>query len=165
MGAVHVMIATAGALSPDPAASITARLVGDDGRVTVITVVEVPRTFLDEINGDEWRPMQGVDPTPGSAEEAAFAYLTEKGLRLSGPLMASLESRGLDAESRFVEGSDPASAILEEARRSGVDVIVMGATKNLFEEWDSITARVTGEFGRPVVVIPTAAAEDATSDD
>lgn len=148
------MIATAGALSAEMAATIAKRLVADDGRVTVITVVEVPHEFLEDLDGT-WQPSDpDVDP--------ATEYLEEKGHRLAAPLLAALEVRGMPAESQIVEGPDPAEAIVKHARERSVDIVVMGATKQLFEEWDSITSRVTAEFGGPVVVLPPKASDEKT---
>ncbi len=57
----------------------------------------------------------------------------------------------------YVEGEDPASTILEAADRLGADVIVVGATKQLFDEsqWESVSTRVIREARRPVLVDPT----------
>ena len=46
---MHVMVATDGSLDAKKAAAFAANLTGDDGRVTVLTVVEVPRQMLDDM--------------------------------------------------------------------------------------------------------------------
>ncbi len=46
---MHVLIATDGRLSPVSAADFALRLAGDDGKVTILTVVEVPRMLLTEL--------------------------------------------------------------------------------------------------------------------
>ena len=45
---MHVMVATDGSLDAAQTAVLAARLAGEDGRVTVCTVVEVPRQLLNE---------------------------------------------------------------------------------------------------------------------
>ena len=46
---MHVMIATDGSLDATKSARMAACLAGDDGKVTVLTVIEVPRGLLDDM--------------------------------------------------------------------------------------------------------------------
>ena len=57
---------------------------------------------------------------------------------------------------RVLEGSDPARAISDAADSLGADVVLLGATKQIFdfEAWESVSARVMLESGRPVLVVP-----------
>lgn len=151
-----MLIATAGVLSPDPVADFAERLVGGDGSVRVITVIEVPRSFLDQIRGEGWHPLSDTSPAWSSEEDALIArYVEERGHRLTDPLLAALRARGIDAEVAFLEGEDPAETILRAAEESNADVIVLGATKHLFSEWESVSARVLRDTRRPVLVVPT----------
>ena len=44
---MHVLIATTGVLSPSPVVEFTKHLIGEDGKVSVTTVIGVPRPFLE----------------------------------------------------------------------------------------------------------------------
>lgn len=156
---MRIVIATAGVLSPEPVARFIERLAGDDGRVCVVTVIEVPRSFLDEIRSEQWHPMSDEGTAAWSTEEDAVIarYVEERGGRLTEPLLAALSTRGVDAEVRFLEGEDPATTIIDAAEDFEADLLVMGATKHLFDEshWESVSTRVLRESRRPVLVIPT----------
>lgn len=155
---MRILIATAGVLSPEGVARITQRLCGADGEVFVITVIEVPRTFLDEIRSDEWHPLTEGSPMwtlPADTEIAR--YVEERGTRLTEPLVAALAASGVTVRVEYLEGEEPAATILAAADRLGADVIVVGATKQLFDEshWESVSARVIRGAHRPVLVVPT----------
>jgi len=152
---MRVLIATAGVLSPDPVAGFAERLVGPDGWVRVITVIEVPRSFLDEIRGEGWHPLADANPAWSSEEDAIIArYVEERGHRLTDPLIAALRARGVEANVTYLEGENPAETILAAADEMKADLVVLGATKHLFSEWESVSARVLRDTHRPVLVIP-----------
>jgi nucleotide-binding universal stress UspA family protein len=154
---MRMLIATAGVLSPDPVAGFAERLVGPDGWVRVITVIEVPRSFLDEIRGESWHPLSDASPTWSSEEDALIArYVEERGHHLTEPLLAALRARGIETTITYLEGEDPAETIIAAAEEMNADVVVLGATKHLFSEWESVSARVLRDTHRPVLVIPTA---------
>jgi nucleotide-binding universal stress UspA family protein len=77
------------------------------------------------------------------------------------PIVAALRATGRVPAVAFVEGDDPAEAIVSQARASGADLIVMGATRRLFgeEAWASVSARVMEKTQVPLVLIPAARAE------
>ena len=153
---MRMLIATAGVLSPDPVAYFAERLVGSEGAVRVITVIEVPRSFLDQIRGEVWHPLSDTSPPWSSEEDALIArYVEERGRRLTDPLLAALRARGIEATVTYLEGEDPADTILAAAEDMRADVVVLGATKHLFAEWESVSARVLRDTRRPVLVIPT----------
>jgi nucleotide-binding universal stress UspA family protein len=155
---VRIVIATAGVLSPEPVARFAERLAGSDGRVCVVTVIEVPRSFLDEIRSEQWHPLSEGSAAWSTEEDAIIArYVEERGGRLTEPLLTALASRGVEAEVRFLEGEDPATTIIAAADDFDADLLVMGATKHLFDEshWESVSARVLRDSRRPVLVIPT----------
>ena len=150
-----MLIATAGVLSPDPVAGFAERLVGSEGWVRVITVIEVPRSFLDDIRGEGWHPLADANPAWSSEEDALIArYVEERGHRLTDPLNAALRARGVEAKVTYLEGEDPAETILAAADEMKADLVVLGATKHLFSEWESVSARVLRDTRRPVLVIP-----------
>lgn len=152
-----MLIATAGVLSPDPVAGFAERLVGPDGCVRVITVIEVPRSFLDDIRGEGWHPLTEASPSWSSEEDALIArYVEERGHRLTDPLLSALRTRGIEADVTYLEGEDPAGTIIKAAGDMQADLVVLGATKHLFSEWESVSARVLRDINRPVLVIPAA---------
>lgn len=156
---MRILIATAGVLAPEAVAEIIGRLHGAEGEVLVVTVIEVPRSFLEEIRSDEWHPLTESASTWSSAEDAVIArYVEERGTRLTEPLIAALKARGVEAGVRYLEGEDPAATIVDAADDLGADIIVMGATKQLFAEdhWESVSARVIREGRRPVLIVPGA---------
>lgn len=155
---MRIVIATAGVLSPEPVARFTERLAGDDGKVFVTTVIEVPRSFLDEIRSEQWHPLTEGSPAWTTEEDALIArYVEERGGRLTEPMLAALAAHGVDAEVLFLEGEDPAATIIAAADDVDAHLIVLGATKHLFDEtaWESVSTRVVREAGRPVLVVPS----------
>jgi len=154
---VHILIATAGVLSPDAVAEFTRRLAGPDGRVSVITVIEVPRSFLDTIRSEQWHPLTASDSDWTEEEDAVIArYVEERGRRVTEPVLVALRSAGLEADVHFIEGEDPAATIITAAADLAADLVVLGATKPLFDEsaWESVSARVMRDAQRPVLVVP-----------
>ena len=155
---VRILIATAGVLSPEPVAEFVAHLAGDAGEVSVITVIEVPRSFLDTIRSERWNPLGDAPPEWSDEEDALIGrYVAERGQRITEPVLAALRSRGLDPVVRYLEGEDPAATIVGEAESMDADLVVLGATKHLFVEWESVSARVMRDLGRPILVVPTLA--------
>lgn len=125
------------------------------------TVVEVPREFLESIDADGWHPLR-EDPTPESREDLATNYLAERGHRLTDPIRQALEAARIPCDAAVLEGADPAAAISAAASKLRVDVVIVGATKQLFnmEAWESVSARLMIESGRPVLVLPQSRIEN-----
>jgi nucleotide-binding universal stress UspA family protein len=164
---VRIVIATTGALSPDPVVRFAERLAGPDGTVYVLTVIEVPRSFLDEIRSEHWHPIPEGTAAWVSQEDAVIArYVEERGGRLTEPLLEALRSRGIDAKAIYLEGEDPGRAIIDAADEIGADLVAMGATKALFDEthWESVSTRVMREARCPVLVIPAGPQSDDTEE-
>lgn len=151
---MHILIATSGVLPSEPVADIVSRLVGPDGRVSVVTVINVPTSFLGDLGSQEWRPL-GSEPRQAQAELIS-RYVGERGTRLTQPILAALQGRGIEPGIRFVQGEDNAEAIIQVAAEVGADLVVLGATRQIFDEsaWESISARVMRDAGRPVLVVP-----------
>ncbi|GMQ92936.1 MAG: hypothetical protein BMS9Abin12_0413 [Acidimicrobiia bacterium] len=165
---MHVLVATAGALSPEPVVEFARHLIGGTGFVTVTTVVEVPRSFLEELGADDWHPLH--DSNPGqTTEHLVDSYLAERGHRITDPVRLALEGARIPCDVRVLEGADPAAAISKAADELGADVVILGATKQIFDRdaWESVSARVMIESGRPILVVPEsrkAVREDADLD-
>lgn len=158
---MHVVIATAGALPPGSVAEFVESIWKDSFRVSVMTAIQVPREFLDDLGDDDWSPLFPGEEDPPSQDDAARRYIAERGARLAEPILAALGARGISAEPVYVDGSDPADAIVATAEQLGASLIVMGATKKLFEEssWTSISAQVVDRTRIPTLVVPGARAD------
>jgi nucleotide-binding universal stress UspA family protein len=165
---VNILIATAGALPPGPVAELIAGLVGPADKVRVITVLEVPRSFLNELRKEEWRPLTEDGSSWDEEQDAVIArYVEERGRRLTDPLLAALASHDVPAEAEHLEGEDKAKTIVEAAAAMGANLVVIGATRHIFAEsaWESITGRVMATVSCPVLVVPNAPTPDTDPDD
>lgn len=153
---MHVLIATTGVLSPEPAVEFTRNLLGEGGKVTVTTVIEVPRGFLDTLRSEGWHPLTEEYDFDDSDDAIMQRYVEERGKRLTEPVCAALKSAGFESTTVFREGGDPARAISQLAEELKVDVVLLGATRQIFDQsaWESVSARVMIESGRPVLVLP-----------
>ncbi|HSJ82881.1 MAG TPA: universal stress protein [Acidimicrobiia bacterium] len=162
---MRILIATTGVLPAAPVAELVRRLHSDDGSVTVMTVVRVPRSFLEALDDDVRRSFLD-DAAIGSsdAEAKAARYLEERGQKAVEPIVAALNASGMEAEIRFVEGDDPAEAIINTAEDVGADLVMMGATRRLFTEeaWRSVSARVMDKSHLPVLLVPGTRFEDTS---
>ena len=163
---MHVLIATTGVLSPGPAVEFTRHLLGEDGRVTVTTVIEVPRGFLDTLRSEGWHPLTEEFETDDSDDAIMQRYVEERGKRLTDPVCAALRSAGIESTAIFREGGDAALAISQLAEDLEVDVVLLGATRQIFDQsaWESVSARVMIESGRPVLVLPPGAPDPSEQD-
>ena len=160
---MRILIATTGVLPSAPVAELCRRLHADDDSVTVMTVVRVPRSFLEALDDDMRRSFLDDSPIGSSdAEAKAARYLEERGQKAVEPIIAALQAAGMDADVRFVEGDDPAEAIINTAEDVGAELVMMGATRRLFTEeaWRSVSARVMDKSHLPVLLVPGTRFED-----
>ena len=158
---MRILIATTGVLPAAPTADFCRQLIGDQESVTVMTVIRVPRSFLESLDDDVRRSfLDASDQT--SSEERAAAYLEERGRRAVDPICAALAAEEIGCDIRFVEGDDPAEAIISTAQSVGAELVIMGATRRLFTEeaWRSVSARVMVNSHLPVLLVPGARIED-----
>lgn len=127
-----------------------------------MTVIRVPRSFLESLDDDVRRSFLDAADNESTEEAKAAAYLEERGRRAVDPICAALAAEGIDADVRFVEGDDPAEAIINTAMNVGANLVVMGATRRLFTEeaWRSVSARVMVNSHLPVLLVPGARIED-----
>ena len=156
---MHVLIATTGVLSPGPVVEFTSRLIGPSGRVSVTTVIEVPRTFLEDLRSEEWHPLDtAADRSILHPEDEALIsrYVEERGRRITEPVVSALRAAGIQAEVIFLEGEDPAAMLSGLANEIDADLVVLGSTRKIFDQsaWESVSSRVMAESGRPVLVLP-----------
>ena len=119
---MHILIATSGVLSPAPVIDFTRRLMGEDGTVTVTTVIEVPRSFLDDLRSDSWHPLQEGETTAWTSADDALVdrYVEERGRRICEPLVKALQAERIAATATYLEGEDPSATIsgLEEVHET-----------------------------------------------
>ena len=137
---MHVMIATDGSLDAEKAAAMAARLAGDSGRVTVFTVVEVPRQLLEDLRSESseaaaadvdvaHRRTQAGDAPPGSwvGDDAFVAnYVKRVTATRTDEVVGHLESHGVDHEVVGVEGENASRSVLEAMDAYAPDVLCIG---------------------------------------
>jgi len=137
-------VATDGSLESEEAASFAASLAHKEGKVTVLTVVEIPRRMLQElrdvmgeqhqtgvIEGGEWVDTPAVPPQaprnwPGD-DAVINRYLEDKRFQVTDPIVSTVTGRGIAAEGLVVEGEKPTETILEHVDALGADVLVIGS--------------------------------------
>ena len=137
-------MATDGSLESEEAASFAASLAHEEGKVTVLTVVEIPRRMLQElrdvmgeqhqagvIEAGEWVdtpavPSQAPRNWPGD-DAVINRYLEDKRFQVTDPIVSTLTGRGIAAEGLVVEGEKPTETILEHVDALGADVLVIGS--------------------------------------
>lgn len=160
---MRILVATTGVLPATPVADFCRMLIGENPEVTVMTVVQVPRSFLESLDDTVRRSFLDDDTSSQeAAEEKAARYLEERGRRAVDPICAALAAGGIDTDVRFVEGDDPAEAIINTADSVGAEMVIMGATRRLFTEeaWKSVSARVMVNSRLPVLLVPGTRIED-----
>jgi nucleotide-binding universal stress UspA family protein len=141
---VHVLVATDGNLDPEAVAGFAAPLAGSAGKVTVLTVIAIPRRLLSDLRGvfGERSPADvegdaeyvgmtresGTPPTgwPGD-KEMIERYLSDKKEQRCAPVAAALSAAGVAADTRVVESEKISKTILEECARLGADLIIIGS--------------------------------------
>ena len=172
---MHVLVATDGEIEASTAAEFASRLAGDGGRVTVLTVVEVPRTFLNDIR-DHWGPGDGEsvvadytfvetpvarrDGPTGWPGDAAMIdrYLRDKLRRNTEPLVEALAQRGIEADARVIESENVTPAIIKQIGDLDVDVVVIGSHgQGVFQGLlGSTGTKIVRRSPRPVLLIRSA---------
>lgn len=137
---MHVLIATDGNLEPTRTATTAARLAGDDGRITVMSVVEVPRALLEEMRRDatggtnpaldpEYQLEQAGDAQPtrwGGDDAFVDRYVKNQVLVRTADLVAALEGCGADHEVVGIEGENAARSVLGWINDNAADYLLIG---------------------------------------
>lgn len=169
---MHVLVATDGELDPAAVAKFSTRLAGEGGSVTVLTVIEVPRALLSELQthfSDQQPPtlhMTDSETVTAAAPEKPRSwpgddaiieqYLDGKRHERCQPVVDAVVAAGVDAVSKVVEGP-AARGILDTAAELDVDVIIVGSHGlGLFEGLlGSTGTKVTRLAKRPVLLLRT----------
>ncbi len=138
---MHVLVATDGTLDTALTAKTVARLAGDAGRVTVFTVVEVPRQILSDLRSAStrhadpanvdvaYRREQAADLATGSwIGDDAFIeqYVNRVVTSRTADLVAELKAAGADVTAVGVEGESAARSVLEAVSEYDPDVLCVG---------------------------------------
>lgn len=169
---MHVLIATDGQLDPEMGADLAARLAATDGRITVLSVVEVPRRLLADLRkgffGDITEQavtvdhetvtiQETVDSTAGWPGDDAMIerYLTDQGGMRTDPLVAALREHGVEPDVLIREGESPTSAILDVITELDADLVCIGSHgQGLFEGLlGSVGTKLTRLAPVPVLLI------------
>ncbi len=160
---VRILVATTGVLPAVPVAGFCKLLMGENPSITVMTVIRVPRSFLESLDDDVRRSfLDRNEDESSSAEEKAARYLEERGQKTVDPICAALAAENIECDIRFVDGDDPAEAIIQTAAKVDAEMVIMGATRRLFTEeaWRSVSARVMTNSHLPVLLVPGTKIED-----
>ncbi len=141
---MHVLVATDGTLDIDEAAKFAMALAGDDGKITVATIVRIPRRLLQELRAQygeqagvtvdsdaEYVNTPQVDTTtpmswPGD-DKVIDQYLGNKRVEVARPVAEAIRAAGGTAESIVREGEDIASDIIDLSKEIDADVVVIGS--------------------------------------
>jgi nucleotide-binding universal stress UspA family protein len=153
---VHILITTAGALPASRVADLVATMTREDLRVSVMTVIEVPLSFLDDLEDGEWRPFDDDIDEATVREQLVHRYVEERGARLVEPVIAALRTHGIEARTILEEGDSPGEVIVRIAAEQKADMIVMGSTRPIFDEtvWSSVSVKVMQLSTIPLVLVP-----------
>lgn len=172
---MHVLVATDGAIESTAAAEFAARLAGTDGRVTVLSVVGIPRAFINDMRS-AWGAADGSNvvadytfvETPALGQNAPLnwpgddalieRYLNDKLKQNTRPVVAELQTRGLTPDTLVVESENAAATIIEQIETLEADVVVIGSHgQGVFEGLlGSTGTKIVRRSPRPVMVIRSA---------
>ena len=170
---MHVLIATDGELDGDRAAAFTGPLAGPDGKVTVLTVVEINRTLLRDLRGlfgerivsgtEQDAEYVGIRPPASTGPGADFPgddevlarYLGDQLEQRTASVITALDAAGVANEALVREGEDAASIVLESIDELDVDVVCVGSHgRGLFDGLlGSVGTKVVRRASVPVLVM------------
>jgi nucleotide-binding universal stress UspA family protein len=135
------MVATDGSLDAELTAKLASRLAGEAGRVTVCTVVEVPREILNEMRAAAapapdpadvdvaYRRTQADDPPVATwVGDDAFVenYVHRVVATRTHELVAALEAADADVEVVGIEGENASRSVLDAVNEHAPDVLCVG---------------------------------------
>ncbi len=140
---MHVMVATDGSIDAKKTAAIVSRLASGDGKVTVFTVVEVPREMLNEMRaaagspaddkarelGAEFRssPADDAAPSRWAGDDAILSqYVRSKVSKRTDGLVAELKAAGIECTVVGEEGENASRSVLEAVTAHEVDAVCIG---------------------------------------
>jgi nucleotide-binding universal stress UspA family protein len=141
---MHIMVTTDGSLDPAETSEFVAHLAKPEDRVTVLTVIEIPRTLLSDLRtfyerrdiiqgsdaDDEYvssKQVTTVSPSWPGDDALIAAFIQEQKEGRTHPLAEAIRATGLTVEAVAVEGADPTRPILQAVEDSGVDLLCAGS--------------------------------------
>jgi nucleotide-binding universal stress UspA family protein len=147
---MKTVIATDGTLTAEQVLPYIKPLASDD-TVTVLTVVEIPRSLLNDVRAVFGATNQ--DPVETDAEYVSATtiadqpsagwpgddaiidrYLDDQGQKRAGTLADALTEAGLGVAVDVREGEDAAATVLDALAELGPDIVLAGATgRGLFQ--------------------------------
>lgn len=168
---MHVLVATDGTLEPEVTTRFARSLAGADGRITVLTVVEINRNLLRDLRGlfgerfvdashqdAEYVGVTHRDSPVGpdwpGDDEMLARYLNDQKEMRTGPLVAALKAAGSDPDVEVLEG-EAAPTIAGAATDLGVDVICVGSRgRGLFDGFlGSTSTKLARRSPVPILII------------
>jgi nucleotide-binding universal stress UspA family protein len=126
-------------------------------------VIRIPRSFLDSLDDDLMRSFLYDSPVDSATpEEKAVLYLEERGQKVVHPIVAAIQADGIEPIVRYVDGDDPAAAIIETAQSVNAEIVLVGAPRRLVTEaaWRSVSGRGVVTSALPVRLVPGTRSED-----
>jgi len=137
---MHVVVATDGSLDPTHTATTATRLAGADGRITVLSVVEVPRALLDDMRRSSTqvaKPAEdpeyrsgpaGDEPATHWVGDDAFVdhYVRSQVQARTADLVAALAAIDAPYEMVGVEGENAARSVLDHLAANSADFLMIG---------------------------------------
>lgn len=180
---MHVLVATDGVLDPEEVATFAKPLAADGGRVTVLVVVEIPRTLLEDMrramgqtSADDTFGLRSeiggtaagstVAPASWLGDDVVIErYLADRLERGAGPTVKLLADRGIAAEGVVVEAEKPADAILDQIDILDADLLVIGSYGQdaIHGVMGSIGTKLVRQSPKPILLIRRSALKAATS--
>lgn len=168
---MDIIIATDGGLEPEKAVEFATRLVGD-GTITILTVVEVPRTLLADLRsayGERPQPqidsdVEYVGNAPPAPKVSAswpgddtmiHNYVEGRGRDRTAALADALRAAGYTPDVVAIEGEEPVRLILAECARRQAGALIVGTHgQGRFEGLlGSTSTKLSRRAPCPVVII------------
>jgi nucleotide-binding universal stress UspA family protein len=127
-------------MDPGRAATAASRLAGADGRITVLSVIEVPRALLAEMRsaaagsaasatGPEYQSEQASEAARTHwVGDDAFVdrYVANQVKQRTADLVAALDECGAEYEVAGIEGENAAKSVLEWVDANPADFLLIG---------------------------------------
>ncbi len=139
---MHVLIATDGQLDPARTSAFATRLAGDDGRITIFTAVEIPRTLLSGLRAvhdqaellildHENVEVRATEPREHSSwpgDDAVIErYLSDRRDEATARIRAALGDVGVEPEIVVHESENAAASVLDFVRETKPDIVLIGS--------------------------------------
>jgi nucleotide-binding universal stress UspA family protein len=171
---MHIMVTTDGSLDPTATSETVGHLAQPGDRITVLTIVEIPRSLLSDLRAfyERREIIQGADTdneyvssthattvSPGWPGDDALidAFIQDQKEDRTRPLVDALAAKGLTVEAIALEGPDPTRPILQAVEELAVDLLCVGSRGlGMFEGLlGSTSTRLARRAACPVLLLRT----------